>query len=154
MSEVESRLAAHGMTVPAVAAPVAAYIPAVRTGNLVFTSGQLPMVAGEVSVVGIVGDGVDQETAQRAAGVCALNAIAAVKSLIGDLDKVIRVVKVVGFVASHPTFTNQPVVINGASEVLAQAFGDAGVHARSAVGVAALPRNAAVEVEIIVEVRD
>ena len=154
MSTVESRLAEHGMSVPAVAAPVAAYIPAVRTGNLVFTSGQLPMVEGELSLAGIVGDGVTEADAQRAAGVCALNAIAAVKALIGDLDKVVRVVKVVGFVASHPTFTNQPVVVNGASEVLAQAFGDAGVHARSAVGVAALPRNAAVEVEIIVEVRD
>lgn len=154
MSTVESRLAEHGMTVPEVAAPVAAYIPAVRTGNLVFTSGQLPMVNGELTLAGIVGDGVDEAAAQRAAGVCALNAIAAVKALIGDLDKVVRVVKVVGFVASHPTFTNQPVVINGASEVLAQAFGDAGVHARSAVGVAALPRNASVEVEITVEVRD
>ena len=154
MSTVESRLAHHGISVPAGAAPFAAYIPAVRSGNLVFTSGQLPMVEGELSLAGIVGDGVAEADAQRAAGVCALNAIAAVKALIGDLDKVVRVVKVVGFVASHPTFTNQPVVVNGASEVLAQAFGDAGVHARSAVGVAALPRNAAVEVEIIVEVRD
>ena len=154
MSQVEARLAEHGLTVPEVTAPVAAYIPAVRTGNLVYTSGQLPFANGELLATGIVGTDVDEETAASAAKQSALNAIAAIKSVIGDLDKVVRVVKVVGFVASAPTFTKQPVVINGASELFAQAFGDAGVHARSAVGVSALPLNAAVEVEVIVEVRD
>lgn len=154
MSTVESRLAEHGLTVPEVAAPVASYVPAVRTGNYIFTSGQLPMAGGELVAAGIVGADVDEAAAAAAAAQCALNVIAAVKSIIGDLDKVVRVVKVVGFVASAPNFTNQPVVINGASDVFAKAFGDAGVHARSAVGVASLPRNAAVEVEAIVEVRD
>ena len=154
MSTVESRLAEHGLTVPEVAAPVASYVPAVRSGNFVYTSGQLPMSAGELLASGLVGADLDEAAAAAAAAQCALNVIAAVKSVIGDLDKVVRVVKVVGFVASAPTFTNQPVVINGASDVFAKAFGDAGVHARSAVGVASLPRNAAVEVEAIVEVRD
>lgn len=154
MSQVEARLAEHGLTVPEVSAPVAAYIPAVRTGNLVYTSGQLPFANGELLATGIVGSDVDEATAAAAAQQSALNAIAAIKSVIGDLDKVVRVVKVVGFVASGPTFTKQPVVINGASELFAKAFGDAGVHARSAVGVSALPLNAAVEVEVIVEVRD
>ena len=154
MSTVESRLAEHGLNIPAVAVPVAAYIPAVRTGNLVYTSGQLPLIDGELQASGIVGAGVDEQTAAACAATSALNAIAAVKSVIGDLDKVVRVVKVVGFVASAASFTNQPVVINGASDVFAKAFGDAGVHARSAVGVAALPKNAPVEVEVIVEVRD
>ncbi len=154
MSTVEARLSEQGLSVPEVAAPVAAYIPAVRTGNLIFTSGQLPMSQGELLATGIVGAGVDEDTAAKCATQCALNAIAAVKSVIGDLDKVVRVVKVVGFVASDPSFTNQPVVINAASAIFAQAFGDAGVHARSAVGVPSLPRNAPVELEIIVEVRD
>jgi enamine deaminase RidA (YjgF/YER057c/UK114 family) len=154
MSQVEARLAEHGLTVPEVSAPVAAYIPAVRTGNLVYTSGQLPFANGELLATGIVGSDVDEAIAAAAAQQSALNAIAAIKSVIGDLDKVVRVVKVVGFVASGPTFTKQPVVINGASELFAKAFGDAGVHARSAVGVSALPLNAAVEVEVIVEVRD
>ncbi len=154
MSQVEARLAEHGLTVPEVSAPVAAYIPAVRTGNLVYTSGQLPFANGELLATGIVGTDVDEATAAAAAQQSALNAIAAIKSVIGDLDKVARVVKVVGFVASAPSFTKQPVVINGASELFAKAFGDAGVHARSAVGVSALPLNSAVEVEVIVEVRD
>lgn len=154
MSTVESRLAEHGLTVPEVAAPVASYVPAVRSGNFVYTSGQLPMSAGELLASGLVGADLDEAAAAAAAAQCALNVIAAVKSVIGDLDKVVRVVKVVGFVASAATFTNQPVVINGASDVFAKAFGDAGIHARSAVGVASLPRNAAVEVEAIVEVRD
>ncbi len=154
MSQVEARLAEHGLTVPEVSAPVAAYIPAARTGNLVYTSGQLPFANGELLATGIVGTDVDEATAAAAAQQSALNAIAAIKSVIGDLDKVARVVKVVGFVASAPSFTKQPVVINGASELFAKAFGDAGVHARSAVGVSALPLNSAVEVEVIVEVRD
>jgi enamine deaminase RidA (YjgF/YER057c/UK114 family) len=121
---------------------------------LVYTSGQLPFVAGELMAAGLLGKDVDEETAAKCAAQCAVNAIAAIKSLIGDLDKVVRVVKVVGFVASTPEFTKQPVVINGASDVFIQAFGDAGKHARSAVGVASLPLNTPVEVEVIVEVRD
>ena len=157
MSAVEDRLAELGLTVPEVAKPVAAYVPALRDGNMIFTSGQLPMVSGALAQTGKVGtggDSVSPEDAKKLAELCALNAIAAVKSVIGDLDKVARVVKVVGFVASDPSFTGQPGVINGASELLGKAFGDAGVHARSAVGVAVLPLDAPVEVEIIVSVRD
>lgn len=154
MSIVEDRLAALGITVPAVAAPVASYVPAVRTGAYVYTSGQLPMVAGVLAATGKVGAQVTPEQARELAATCALNAIAAVKSVIGDLDKVVRIVKVVGFVASVPDFTGQPGVINGASELLAAAFGDAGIHARSAVGVAVLPLDAPVEVELLVEVAD
>jgi enamine deaminase RidA (YjgF/YER057c/UK114 family) len=154
MSSVESRLAELGLTVPEVAAPVAAYVPAVRTGNHVYTSGQLPMVAGSLAATGKVGAQVDAERAKELAAICALNAVAAVKSVVGDLDRVVRVVKVVGFVASAPDFTGQPGVINGASELLGAAFGEAGVHARSAVGVAVLPLDAPVEVEIVVEVAD
>jgi len=157
MSAVEDRLAGLGLTVPDVAMPVAAYLPAVRDGNHVFTSGQLPMVSGALAGTGKVstgGAGVSPEDAKKLAQICALNAIAAVKALIGDLDKVTRVVKVVGFVASDPAFTGQPGVINGASELLGTAFGDAGVHARSAVGVAVLPLDAPVEVEVIVTVQD
>ena len=157
MSAVEDRLAELGLTVPDVAKPVAAYVPALRDGNMIFTSGQLPMVSGALAQTGKVGtrgDSVSPEDAKKLAETCALNAIAAVKSVIGDLDKVTRVVKVVGFVASDPSFTGQPGVINGASELLGKAFGDAGVHARSAVGVAVLPLDAPVEVEITVSVRD
>ena len=157
MSAVEDRLAELGLTVPEVAKPVAAYVPALRVGNLIFTSGQLPMVSGALAQTGKVGEGqglVPAEAAKKLAQTCALNAIAAVKSVIGDLDKVTRVVKVVGFVASDPAFTGQPGVINGASELLGKAFGDAGVHARSAVGVAVLPLDAPVEVEITVSVQD
>ena len=153
-SQVEARLAALGLTVPEVVVPLAAYIPAVRTGNLVFTSGQLPMIDGALAATGKVGDTVTPEEAAELAKVCALNAIAAVRSVVGDLDKVVRVVKGVGFVASTPDFTGQPGVVNGASNLLKEAFGDAGVHARSAVGVAALPLNAPVEVEMVVEVSD
>ncbi|MET8773400.1 RidA family protein [Nocardia sp. NPDC050713] len=141
-----------GLTVPAVAAPVAAYIPAVRTGSLVYTSGQLPFVNGELSATGKVGAEVSLEAAAEAARLCALNALAAVHDLVG-LDEVVRIVKVVGFVASAPGFTDQPLVINGASEFLGEVFGDAGVHARSAVGVSELPKNTPVEVELIAEVR-
>jgi enamine deaminase RidA (YjgF/YER057c/UK114 family) len=157
VSAVEDRLAALGLSVPEVAKPVAAYQPAVREGNLVFTSGQLPMVSGALARTGKVGtgdDGVAPEDAKKLAQICALNAIAAVKSVVGDLDQVTRVVKVVGFVASDPSFTGQPGVINGASELLGKAFGEAGVHARSAVGVAVLPLDAPVEVEIIFSVQD
>ena len=153
MAAVEERLAALGHVVPQVAAPVAAYVPAVRTGSLVYTSGQLPLSSGALLGTGKVGAEVTPDAAKEMAAQCALNAIAAIKSLIGDLDDVVRVVKVVGFVASTPDFTGQPGVINGASELLGSAFGEAGVHARSAVGVAALPMDAPVEVEVIVEVR-
>lgn len=154
MSAVEDRLAQAGLSVPEVAVPVAAYIPAVQSGNLVFTSGQLPMSSGQLIATGHVGAEVDPETANQCAKQCALNAIAAIKSVIGDLDKVERVVKVVGFVSVAPGFVAVPPVINGASELFALAFGDAGVHARSAVGVAELPLNAPVEVEVIVQVKN
>lgn len=154
MSAVEDRLAEIGITIPDVVPPVASYLPATRSGNYVYTSGQLPFVAGELIAAGILGKDIDEETAAKCAEQCAVNAIAAAKSVIGDLDKVVRVVKVVGFVASTPEFTKQPVVINGASDLFIKAFGDAGKHARSAVGVAALPLNTPVEVEVIFEVRD
>lgn len=152
MTQWEKNLAELGITLPPVAAPVAAYIPAIRTGSLVYTSGQLPFVNGELSAVGKVGAEVSVEAAKEAARLCALNALAAVHDLVG-LDAVVRIVKVVGFVASAPDFGDQPVVINGASEFLGQVFGDAGKHARSAVGVSELPRNTPVEVELIAEVR-
>lgn len=157
MSAVEDRLAELGLTVPEVAMPLAVYLPAVRDGDHIFTSGQLPMVSGALAASGKVGQGhglVSAEDAKGLAQLCALNAIAAVKALIGDLDKVTKVVKVVGFVASDPSFTGQPAVINGASELLGAAFGEAGIHARSAVGVAVLPLDAPVELEIIVSVAD
>ena len=152
MSAVEDRLSELGLTVPEVVPPVAAYVPVVREGDLVFTSGQLPMVDGSLAATGKVGAEVDAETAKSLAETCALNAIAAIKSEVGDLDTVSRVVKVVGFVASDPSFTGQPGVINGASELLVKAFGDKGIHARSAVGVSALPLDAPVEVEVVVSV--
>jgi enamine deaminase RidA (YjgF/YER057c/UK114 family) len=154
VSGPEQRLTDLGLRLPEVAKPVAAYVPAVRSGAYVYTSGQLPMVKGELAATGKVGLEVDAERAKELAAICALNALAAVKAEVGDLARVRRVVKVVGFVASAPDFTGQPGVINGASELLGQVFGDAGVHARSAVGVAVLPLDAPVEVEIIVEVGD
>ncbi|KAA8890879.1 RidA family protein [Nocardia colli] len=152
VTDWESNLAKLGVTLPPVVAPVAAYIPAIRTGSLVYTSGQLPMADGQLTVAGKVGAEVSTEQAKEAAQLCALNALAAVHDLVG-LDAVVRVVKVVGFVASAPGYNDQPIVINGASEFLGEVFGDAGVHARSAVGVSELPKNTPVEVEIIVEVR-
>ena len=157
MGAVEDRLAELGLVVPDVAPPVAVYVPAVQDGSRVFTSGQLPMVSGALADTGKVGAGdgfVSPERAKELAQICALNAIAAVKSIVGDLDRVERVVKVVGFVASDPSFTGQPGVINGASELLGHAFGDKGVHARSAVGVTVLPLDAPVEVEVIFHVAD
>jgi enamine deaminase RidA (YjgF/YER057c/UK114 family) len=150
MSTPEERLAELGLSVPEVVPPVAAYVPAVRSGNQVFTSGQLPMRVGEMLATGKVGAGVTPEEAYACAQQCALNAIAAIKAEIGDLSLVKRVVKVVVFVASSPDFIGQPKVANGASELFGEVFGDAGVHARSAVGVAALPLDAPVEVEVIV----
>ena len=152
MSSPEERLAELGLTLPGVAAPVAAYVPAVRSGEHVFTSGQLPMVEGALAATGKVGAEVSAEDAKGLARICALNALAAVKAEIGDLANVRRVVKVVGFVASAPGFTGQPGVVNGASELLGEVFGERGVHARSAVGVAVLPLDAPVEVELVVEV--
>ncbi|MEU1800257.1 RidA family protein [Streptomyces sp. NPDC019937] len=154
MTAVEEKLAGLGLTLPEVAAPLASYVPAVRTGRYVYTAGQLPLVDGKLGVTGKVGAEVTPDEAKELARTCALNALAAVKSVVGDLDKVVRVVKVVGFVASAADFTGQPGVVNGASELLGEALGDAGVHARSAVGVAVLPLDAPVEVEIQVEVAD
>ena len=152
MSTPEERLAELGLSVPEVAKPVAVYVPAVRSGNHVFTSGQLPMREGQLIATGKVGGEVSQEEAVECARQCALNAIAAVKAEIGDLSLVKRIVKVVAFVASTPDFTGQPQVANGASELFGKVFGDAGRHARSAVGVTVLPLDAPVEVELIVEI--
>ncbi len=146
-----ARLGQLGVALPEVAAPLASYVPAVRTGNLVYTSGQLPIQAGKLAGTGKVGAEVTPEQGKAMARVCALNALAAVNSLVG-IDAVTRVVKVVGFVASAPGFNGQPGVVNGASDLLAEVFGDAGAHARSAVGVSELPLDAPVEVELIVEV--
>ena len=153
MSKIEARLIELGNPLPEVAKPVAAYAPFAVTGNLVFTAGQLPFVAGVMAQTGKVGapGGVDPTDAKSLAQTCALNALAAVKLAIGDLDRITRIVKLVGFVASTPEFTGQPGVVNGASEFLVEVFGEAGVHARSAVGVSALPLDSAVEVELIVE---
>jgi enamine deaminase RidA (YjgF/YER057c/UK114 family) len=151
MSQIEARLIELGSPLPSVAKPVAAYTPAVVTGNLVFTSGQLPFTNGALPETGKVGATVSPENAKVYARQAALNALAAVKLVIGDLDRVTRVVKLVGFVASVPEFSGQPGVINGASEFLNEVFGDAGVHARSAVGVPVLPLDSPVELEIIVE---
>ena len=148
----EERLTELGLELPEVAKPVAAYVPVVRSGALVFTSGQLPTVDGELPKTGKVGAEVSADEAKALAERCALNALAAVKAEIGDLARVRRVVKVVGFVASAPGFTGQPGVINGASELLGKVFGEAGAHARSAVGVAVLPLDAPVEVELTVEI--
>lgn len=151
MSTWSNRLAELGISLPEVATPVAAYVPAVRTGNLVYTSGQLPLTDGTLVAAGKVGAEVGAEQAKTVARVCALNALAAVHALVG-IDAVTRIVKVVGFVASAPGFTGQPSVVNGASELFEEIFGEAGAHARSAVGVAELPLGAPVEVELIVEV--
>lgn len=145
------RLTELGIELPAVATPVASYVPAVRTGNHVYTSGQLPFASGELAATGKVGAEVGPDEAKAYARTCALNALAAVHALVG-IDSVARVVKVVGFVASAEGFTAQPAVVNGASELLGEIFGDAGTHARSAVGVAELPLGSPVEVEIVVEV--
>jgi enamine deaminase RidA (YjgF/YER057c/UK114 family) len=148
---VDERLSELGIELPAVATPAGAYVPAVISGNLVFTAGQIPLIDGKLMAEGKVGAEISPELGREIARRCALNAIAAVKTVIGDLNRVKKVVKVVGFVASVPEFTGQPGVLNGASELLEQVFGEVGIHARSAVGVAALPLNAPVEVELIVE---
>ena len=152
MSQIEQKIIDLGFLLPETAKPLAAYIPAVQSGNLVFTSGQLPMVDGSLAESGKVGGSVSPDRAKELATVCALNALAAVKTVIGDLDKIKRIVKVVGFVSSVPEFSAQPAVVNGASEFLGEVFGEKGIHARSAVGVAVLPLDAPVEIELIVEV--
>ena len=154
MTGPAERLAALGLTLPPVAAPVAAYVPAVRTGTYVYTSGQLPTVDGKLPAVGKVGAEVSAQDAAGMARTCALNALAAAASAAGGLEAIRRIVKVTGFVASAPGFGGQAQVINGASELLIEVFGDDGKHSRSAIGVAELPLNAPVEVELIAEVRD
>ena len=149
----ESRLEELGIKLPATPAPAGAYVPATRAGNLVFTAGQLPLEAGELNVRGKVGDTVGVGEAREAARLCAMNALAAASTQTGGVDGITRIVKVTGFVASAPGFNGQPQVINGASEFLGEIFGDAGLHARSAVGVAELPMDAPVEVELVVETR-
>jgi len=151
MSKVEQRLSELGLTLPQVATPAGSYLPAMISGNLVFTAGQIPLVEGKLMATGKLGAEITVEYGAEIAQRCALNALAAVKSVIGDLDRVKQIVKIVGFVSSVPEFTSQPAVINGASEFLQQVFGDAGQHARSAVGVSVLPLDAPVEIELIVE---
>ena len=152
MGKVESRINELMITLPEAPKPVAAYIPAKQTGKLVFTAGQLPMVNGELFSKGLLGQDVEIDDAKKAARICTLNALAAIKGVIGDLDRIKQIVRVVGYVASVPTFTQQPAVVNGASELLLEIFGEAGKHARSAVGMAVLPLNASVEIELTVEV--
>lgn len=151
MADVAARLAELGLELPAVATPAGAYVPALVSGSLVFTAGQLPFTDGVLPATGKVGADVSAEAAKTYAATAALNALAAVESVIGSLDRVTRVVKLTGFVASDPAFTGQPGVINGASELIGEVFGELGRHARSAVGVAVLPLDAPVEVELIVE---
>ncbi|WP_047689649.1 RidA family protein [Kocuria sp. ZOR0020] len=153
-SSVEQRITELGLELPAVPAPAGVYVPALVSGSYVHTSGQLPFIDSQLPETGKVGEGdglVSPQRAQELAAVAALNALAAVKGAIGDLDRIVRIVKVVGFVSSHPEFYGQPGVINGASNLLGDVLGDAGVHARSAVGVAVLPLNSPVEVELVAE---
>ena len=152
MSKIEDRLKEENLTLPEAPKPVAAYIPAKQTGKLVFTAGQLPMVNGELVSKGLLGQDVEIDEANKAARICTLNALAAIKGVIGDLDRIKQIVRVVGYVASVPTFTQQPAVVNGASELLLEIFGENGKHARSAVGMAVLPLNASVEIELTVEI--
>ncbi|WP_306028385.1 RidA family protein [Stappia sp. MMSF_3263] len=150
--KIEARIAELGVTLPQAAAPAANYVPFVRTGNQLFVSGQIPMSANGIEYQGKLGAGVSVEDGQAAARLCAINLLAQAKAALGDLDKVVRLVKIVGFVNSAPDFGDQPKVMNGASDFLVEALGDAGRHARSAVGVAGLPFGVAVEVEAIFEV--
>ena len=151
-SRIETKIHMLGRILPEIPKPLASYVPAKQSGKLVFTAGQLPLVKGDLVSKGILGQDVLVEEAHKAAQICTLNALAAIKGVIGDLDRINQVVKVVGYVASTSTFTQQPAIINGASELLLEIFGEAGKHARSAVGMAVLPLNASVEVELIVEV--
>ena len=152
MSEIENRIKNLGLVLPEVSAPLAAYIPAKKTGHVIFTAGQLPLLKGELICKGLLGQDVDVEQAYQAARICTLNALAAIKGVIEDLDQIVQVVRVVGYVASTSTFTQQPAIVNGASELLLEIFGGHGKHARSAVGMAVLPLNASVEIELTVEV--
>ena len=154
MTDPVERLAALGLTLPPVAAPGGAYVPAVRAGQFIYTAGQIPTVDGKLPATGKVGDQVTTEDAAGMARTCALNALAAAASAAGGLERIRRIVKITGFVASAPGFAGQPQVINGASELLIEVFGEDGKHARSAIGVAELPLDAPVEVELIAEVRD
>ena len=153
MTDVRAKLAEIGLTLPVAAKPVAAYVPAIRTGNIVFTAGQLPLVNGAMPATGKVGDKVTIEEAKKLAEVCALNALAAVET-VADVNKIVKVVRVVGYVNGVAGFTSQPAVVNGASELFIQIFGEAGKHARSAVGIAELPLDAPVELELTVEMAD
>ena len=153
MTDVRAKLAEIGLTLPVAAKPVAADVPAIRTGNIVFTAGQLPLVNGAMPATGKVGDKVTIEEAKKLAEVCALNALAAVET-VADVNKIVRVVRVVGYVNGVAGFTSQPAVVNGASELFIQIFGEAGKHARSAVGIAELPLDAPVELELTVEIAD
>jgi enamine deaminase RidA (YjgF/YER057c/UK114 family) len=152
VSTPEERISALGLELPEPVAPVASYVPTRRTGNLVYTAGQVPFVKGELHVLGKVGAEVSLDQAVEQARICALNCVAALKAEVGELSRVVGIVKVVGFVASAHDFYGQPKVINGASDLLGEIFGDAGRHARSAVGVAVLPSNVPVELELIAEV--
>jgi len=149
---IEEKIKELGFEVPEVAKPLAAYIPAKQVGNLVMTSGQVPLVKGEIKFAGKVGKELSEEEGQKAAQICALNCLAAIKGVIGNLDKIVEVVKLTVFVASAENFTAQPKVANGASELIGKIFGDAGLHTRSAVGVTSLPLNAAVEIEMTVRI--
>jgi enamine deaminase RidA (YjgF/YER057c/UK114 family) len=149
---IEEKIKELGLELPEVAKPLAAYIPAKQVGNLVMTSGQVPLVKGVINFAGKVGSDLTEEEGQKAAQICALNCLAAIKGVIGNLDKIVEVVKLTVFVASAETFTSQPKVANGASELIGRIFGESGKHVRSAVGVTSLPLNASVEIEMTVRV--
>lgn len=149
--QFEQKISELGLTLPSVAPPAGSYLPSITSGNLVFTAGQIPLVEGKLAATGKVGSEISLDKAQELARICLLNGLAAVKSELGDLQRVKRIVKIVGFVSSDPSFTQQPQVINAASDLLAEIFGEAGRHARSAVGVSVLPLDAPVEIELIVE---
>lgn len=151
-SKTETKIKELGFNLPETVTPIASYVPAKQVGNLIFTSGQLPMVKGELISTGLLGKEIEIDEGIRAAQVCTLNGLAAIKGLIGDLDQIKQIVRVVGYVASNPNFSQQPAVVNGASNLLLEIFGEAGKHARSAVGMVALPLNASVEIELTVEV--
>ena len=153
MNEIENRIIELGFALPESPKPVAAYVAAKRVGNLVFTAGQLPFVNGQLMSTGLLGEHVEIEEAKKAAQICTMNALAAIKEITGDLECILQIVRVVGYIASVPTFTQQPAVVNGASELLLAIFGEAGKHARSAIGVTTLPLNASVEIELTVEVK-
>ena len=152
-ADVRAKLAELGLTLPVAALPIAAYVPTVRTGNIVFTAGQLPLVDGAMAQTGKTGGDVSVERAKELAQICALNALAAVE-LVADINKIVKVVRVVGYVNGVAGFVNHPAVVNGASELFVHIWGDAGKHARSAIGVAELPLNSPVEIELTVEISD